>query len=181
MGSVTSVAKLIMTVGIAAGATAAGALASGCAFFGGGSVTDKAKHAERVQCEAATAQDDLRIVQMTPVLDVEGRYSSHESGIAKVTATRIVLRPPQGVSADRMTRILQCHNARVVLGRADASSLPNDPYALPDTWIDIDVKEEEGNYVAVISADTVSNNLRVLRRAQAFAAAQRSAGPAPPM
>jgi hypothetical protein len=170
VASVAPVPRSIVTRTIAAATGCA--LASGCAFFGGGSVSDQAKHAERLQCDAATAQDDLRVVQATPVLEVEGRYSSHESGIGKVTATRIVLRPPQGVSADQLTRILQCHNARVVLGRADASQLPNDPFTLPDTWIDIDVKTEEGNYVAVISADTVANNLRVLRRAQAFAAAQ---------
>jgi hypothetical protein len=126
-------------------------------------------------------QDDPRLVRTTPVLQVEGRYDYHESGIGKVTATRIVVRPPEGVSALRMTRVLQCHTARVVLGRPGAAELPNDPYVLPDTWVDIDVKEEEGNYVVLVSADRVSDNLRVLRRAKDFAAVQRSAGPAPAM
>jgi hypothetical protein len=110
--------------------------ASGCAFFGGGSLTDKATHTERMQCDAAAPSGDLRAVAATPVLQVEGRYDSHESGISKSTATRIVVRPPEGVSASRMTRVLQCHNARVVLGRAGEAELPNDPYVLPGTWVD---------------------------------------------
>jgi hypothetical protein len=153
----------------------------GCQLLGGGSIADKAARTERMQCEAATTQEDLRVLQTTPVLEVEGRYAYHESGAGHVTATRIVLRPPPGVSSARMTRILQCHSARVVLGRPEGVALPNDPYVLPETWLDIDVKEEEGNYVAIVSADTVAENLRVLQRAQAFAAAQRAAPPSPPM
>jgi hypothetical protein len=159
--------------------------AAGCAFFGGGSITDKATQAERLQCEAEAAgkedrgQDDLRVLRTTAILQVEGHYDYHESGIGKVTATRILVRPPEGVSTARLTRILQCHNARVVLGRAGEAELPDDPYALSDAWVDIDVKEEEGNYLVSVSADHVSDNLRVLRRAKAFAAAQRAAAPPP--
>jgi hypothetical protein len=79
-----------------------------------------------------------------------------------------------------MTRILQCHSARVALGRPEGVALPNDPFVLPEAWLDIDVKEEEGNFVATVSADTVADNLRVLQRAQAFAAAQRATPPPPP-
>jgi hypothetical protein len=171
--------------GVVAATLASGAI-SACAFFGGGSLTDKATRAERLQCEGATGQDELSIVQTTRVVEAEGKYSNDGNGISKVIATRIVLRPPAGVTADKMTRILQCHNARVVLERVDAARLPNDPYSLPDTWIDIDVKEEEGNYVVVIGADRVADNIRVLQRAKAFAAAQSAAsapkvqsGPAP--
>jgi hypothetical protein len=146
---------------------------SGCQLFTGGSIADKAARTERMQCEAATTEDDLRVLQTTPVLEVEGRYAYHESGMGHVTATRIVLRPLPGVSAARMTRILQCHSARVVLGRPEGVALPSDPYVLAEAWLDIDVREEEGNYVAVVSADTVTSNLQVLHRAQAFAAAQR--------
>jgi hypothetical protein len=162
-------------------ATAAAGLTAGCAFFVGGSLTDKATRTERLQCDAANSQEDLRVVQTTPVLEVEGRYLPKTSGVSQVTATRVILRPPQGLTATQMTRILQCHNARVVLGRVDATQLPNDPYTLPDAWLDIDVKEEEGTYVAVISADKVADNLRVFRRAHAFAAAQRSTPPLPKM
>jgi hypothetical protein len=162
-------------------ATAAACASAGCAFFGGGSLADKATRTERMQCDTATAQDDARVLESTPVLHVEGRYSYNESGINTVTATRIVLRPPDGLSASRMTRVLQCHNARVVLGRADAVQLPDDPYALRDAWLDIDVTEEAGNYVAVVTADTVADNIRVFRRARAFGAAHAAAEPTPRM
>ncbi len=71
-------------------AAAAAGLASGRAIFGG-SIIEKAAHAERMQCDATTAQDEVRVLQTTLVLQVEGRYAYHESGIGKVTATRVVL------------------------------------------------------------------------------------------
>jgi len=165
---------------VPASAMATGLLC-GCAFFAGGSITDKAARTERMQCEAATTQEDLRVLETTPVVDVEGRYAYHESGMGHVTGTRIILRPPPGISSARMTRILQCHSARLVLGRPEGVALPSDPYVLPESWLDIDVKEEEGNYVAIVSAETVTGNLQVLHRAQAYAAAQRAKGqPAQP-
>jgi hypothetical protein len=176
-----AVLKLLAMEYLAATAITAAPFLSGCAFFGGGSVTDKAAYTERLQCDAATAQDDLHVIQAAAVLEVEGHYDVHESGISRVTATRVLLRPPQGVTADRMTRILQCHNARMVLGRADPVSLPDDPYSLPNTWLDISVKEQDGNYVVLLSADRVSDNIRVLKRAQAFAASHRPASASPAM
>jgi len=159
--------------------TLAAGLASGCTLFNGGSVVDRAAHEERMQCDAASSPDDLRVAQTARVLQVEGHYMADTSGIRKVIGARVVLRPPPGVSADRMTRILQCHNARVMLGRAGEVQWPDDPYVLPNTWVDIDVKEVEGNFVAAISADRISDNIRVLQRARAFAAAQ-AAGALPP-
>jgi hypothetical protein len=163
-------------------ATLATGILSGCSWFNGGSLTDKATHAERIQCDAATTPEELRVVQTTRVLQVEGKFMNDGNGVSKVVATRILLRPPEGVSVDKMTRILQCHNARAVLGRA--APLTNDPYSLPNTWLDIDVREQEGNFVAVVGADRTTDNIRLLERAKAFAAAQASqrvdSSPAPP-
>jgi len=153
-------------------ATLAAGIVSGCSWFNGGSLTDKASHAERIQCDAATTPEELRVVQTTRVLEVRGKFMNDGNGVSKVVATRILLRPPEGISVDKMIRILQCHNARSVLGRA--APLPNDPYSLPNTWLDIDVREEEGNFVAVVGADHTTDNIRLLERAKAFAAAQAS-------
>jgi hypothetical protein len=146
---------------------------SGC-FLMGASLTAKAADVERMQCVAGYEAVRLRTIQDTVVLRVEGDYSYHlASGIGKVTGTRLVIRPPDGVTAEKMTRILQCHGAQAVLGHVDGGQIPNDPYWLPDTWVSIDVKTEEGNFVATLSADTVHDNLRILHNAQAFAALHR--------
>jgi len=77
---------------------------------------------------------------------------------------------PAGMSAGQLARTLQCHRDRVVLGLADPSELPNAPFWLPGSWVTIEVTAEAGNLVVMLSGDTVADNLRVLRRATAFAA-----------
>jgi len=161
-----------------AAAAAASCLATGCFFFDK-SPADRAASVERLQCEdSKSPQDDVQLLQSLRVLYVEPKYM-YNSGqvVAKVTGARIVLRPPDGVTSDRLTRILQCHGARAFLRHVDPAQVPHDPYFLPDAWVSIDVKAEGGNYVAVLESDTITNNLRVLRQANDFAAAQRAATP----
>jgi hypothetical protein len=157
----------------------AASLATGCELFDTSSLSDKAIRTEKLQCEAKNVGADLEIIASAPVLEVAGQYSSHTSGVSQVFATRVTIRPPDGVSVDRMTRVLQCHSARRLLARGDAP-LANDPYFLPDVWLSISVREEQGNFVAVIAADSVADNLRVFQRAKAFAAAQSAALPPAP-
>jgi hypothetical protein len=153
---------------------AAACFVAGCPLYP--SPTDMAVNVERLQCEPGKAQeDDAPFLRSVHMLAVGAEYSLHmSSGISKVTGTRIVFRPPDGVTSDRMTRVLQCHSARALLGRVDATKLAYDPYFLPDAWVVIDVKSQDGNYVAELSADTVSNNLRILHRANEFMAAQQA-------
>jgi hypothetical protein len=44
----------------------------------------------------------------------------------------------------------------------------SDPYALPNAWLDIDVKPVAGNYAITIGASNVHNGLEVLARAKAY-------------
>lgn len=161
--------------------TVAGAMASlatGCLFEA--SPDAKAAHIERLQCgDVKTPKDEVQFIQALHVLYVDAEYGTHEMGIGTVQATRIVIRPPEGITTERVSRVLQCHGARAYLHHEDQALLAHDPYFLPDGWVAIDVKSEEGNYVAVLSSDTVHNNLRIQRNAKAFAAAQRAAAPAP--
>jgi hypothetical protein len=93
--------------------------------------------------------------------------TSNNSSEERVCGAKLIVRPPAGVSAEAMTRALQCHSARVVLGAAAA--VQDDPTLLPDGWVDIDVKPEEGNFAITLSADTVRENLQVLGRATRYA------------
>jgi hypothetical protein len=170
-----------MTKYVFARAAAAGAvcLSAGCVTMFERSPADRAASVERLQCEdSKSPQDDVQLLQSARVLYVEPKmmYASGQV-VAKVTGARIVLRPPDGVTSDRLSRILQCHGARAFLRHTDPAKVPHDPYFLPDAWVSIDVKAEGGNYVAVLEADTITNNLRVLRQANEFAAAQRGATP----
>jgi hypothetical protein len=131
----------------------------------------KAAGIEQAQCDAtSTAQEGL--VRSTKVLAVEPIYSriiTTGSSDQRVDGVKLVVRPPPGVNADQMTRILQCHSARALLGQIDRESDRNDPYWLPDRWVNIEVRPENGNFAVTLSADSVRDNLRVLSQANGFA------------
>ena len=79
------------------------------------------------------------------------------------------LRPPARVSAELLTWILQCHSARVLLGRMGSDDLPDDPYVLADHWLDIQVTPEDGNFTVTVRAPSVADGLEVLGRATRYA------------
>jgi hypothetical protein len=130
----------------------------------------RAADVERVQCDAsATAQDE--VVRSMRVISVEPIYAhirSNSNAEERVNGAKLVVRPAQGMTADQLTRILQCHSARVLLGQV-ASKAANDPYSLPDRWVTIEVTPENGNFSVTISADNVHDNLEVYGRANHYA------------
>jgi hypothetical protein len=97
-----------------------------------------------------------------------------------VEGVKLVVRPPEGVTSERLLTILKCHSARALLGQVDRSQLPDDPYLLPDEWLDIHVTSENGNYTISLEADTVAKNLKVFNRATAYAEGHGGAGTATP-
>lgn len=148
----------------------------------------RAASTERLQCsDPKVSQDELHVLQETVILKVEpltfhaGANMGSEGG-QRVSGAKLLVRAPDGVSIDEMTRVLQCHSAKVILGRPDPATVAGDPYILPDTWLDIDVKSENGLFAVRLSAEKVWQNLALLHRAIAFADAHpRSTNPpAPP-
>ena len=133
----------------------------------------KAAQVEQVQCDQSTSPEEgARILETSRVISSEPIYSNVPSAYGeiehRVNGAKLVIRPPEGVSAERMTRILQCHSARQLLGQSD-SELANDPYWLPDSWIDIRVTPEDGNYAVTLEASTITKSLQVYARAVAYA------------
>jgi len=130
----------------------------------------RAAGVERMQCDASASSQD-QLVRSLKVLRVEPLYSHVATGNnnseERVNGAKIVVRPPNGISAEQLTRVLQCHGARTLLGQM--SSAPNDPYFLPDRWVSIEVKPEDGNFTVALSADTVRDNLQVYGRANHYA------------
>jgi len=110
------------------------------------------------------------------VLSARARiYQDPCRGTCQVRAVTLVVRPPQGVTLARLDRMLRCHNLRVLDGEIDASRIPNDPYGLPDSWLEIEVKPEDGNFRVTLSGDRISDTLRILERARTYAAAHAPA------
>lgn len=138
--------------------------------------TVKATAVQQTQC--AVASGDVRVLQHTTVLDAGPLYSHVITGKNgsedRVTGAKLLVRPPDGISAEQLERMLQCHSAQVLLGQVDTSRFADDPYWLPNAWLDIDVKPDHGNFEVVLRADSVPDGLNVLHRATAFAEAHRA-------
>jgi hypothetical protein len=133
--------------------------------------TATAAKVEHTQCPGVDYAD-ASLLRGTTVLRAEPIYTRqpNKSGDGEhVSGVKLVIRPPEGVSAERLTRTLQCHSARALLGQVDRSQLPDDPYWLPDEWLDISVVPENGNYAVSLRADSVSKNLEVFNRVVTYA------------
>jgi hypothetical protein len=72
------------------------------------------------------------------------------------------------LSKEGLARELECHEARVTLGRAPP--FVEDPYSLPDHWLSIDVDSEGDGFAVNVRADDFRDAGRVLERARLFAA-----------
>jgi hypothetical protein len=134
----------------------------------------QATRALREQCvDPNELRDEARVLEETTVVRVEPVtfmvWSTRQQGGYALGATKLYAIAPTGMSADQMARAAQCHSAKALLSDVDPAALADDPFYLPDTWIDSDVKVEQGLFVVTLTAPKVWQNLAVLRRATAFA------------
>jgi hypothetical protein len=104
---------------------------------------------------------------------VEPAYSYVSSGPsdreARLRGARIHIKPLAGFSKETIARGVECHEARVVLGQASPSV--DDPYVMPDHWLDIDVESEGDGFAVLVRTDEMDTARQVLARAQRFASA----------
>jgi hypothetical protein len=90
---------------------------------------------------------------------------------ANLTGARLYLLPMTGQSPERITRSLECHQARATLGQIEAQS--DDPYVLPGRWLDLDAFSEGDGFSVRVRVDSVAEAKLVLDRAQRHAASAR--------
>jgi hypothetical protein len=157
---------------IALTATAAAALTCACAT--GPSPTKRAVQTEQIQCSDPKAfQESQSVLQTATALKAEPVLFPVSMGGWRVSGTKLIVRPPEGVTSDEFARALQCHGALATLGQVDRSAVPYDPTWLPNAWVDMKIVPENGNVTVTLSAETNHDNLRIYRRAVAFVEAQR--------
>ncbi len=151
--------------------TALGLLAGACATPV--PLPARAASVEANECrDALPAEEEARALDSIQVLEVRPKFHQNAcNGVCTVWGVYLIVRPPGGVGPERFAQMLRCHNVRVVDGEVTASRIPNDPYGLRDSWLEIDVKPDAGNYVVTLVGDHVSDTLRILQRAKAYAAA----------
>ncbi len=154
--------------------TALGLLAGACATPV--SLPARAASMAANECrDALPAEEEARAIESIQVLEARPKFHQNAcNGVCTVWGVYLVVRPPGGVDPERFARILRCHNLRVLDGEVDASRIPNDPYGLRDSWLEIEVKPDAGNYIVTLVGDHVSDTLRILQRAKAYSAAHRA-------
>ncbi len=135
----------------------------------------RAAQVEQLQCQGMPAgQDELRSIEHMTVLKAESKcHVDYCNGAAQVFGVRLVVRPSQPTSASELATLLRCHGARATLGKIDLSQDPSDPYWLPDSWVDIEVREDGGDFLVTLTGQSVTDNIHILRRATAFASIHR--------
>jgi hypothetical protein len=173
---------LQLGVGVGVDKAISGAAMAGAVFLGSGCAAPvplpaRAASMEASECrDALPAEDEAKAVDAMTVLSARATlYQDPCRGTCQIRTVKLVVRPPQGVSLSHFNRTLRCHNLRVLDGEVDASRIPNDPYGLRDSWLEIEVKPEDGNFQVTLSGDHISDTLRILDRAKAYAAAHAPA------
>ncbi len=135
-----------------------------------------ADHAREIEprCQGFGEEAAAPLLSPAAVDSVEPAYSYVKSGPndreARLRGARIHVKPLAGLSRESMARTLECHEARVTLGKAEARV--DDPYVLPGTWLDLDVDSEGDGFVVQVRTDVTDPARRVLERAQRFTAAR---------
>ena len=126
------------------------------------------------RCAGFTEEAAAPMLSPAAIDAVEPAYSYVKAGPddheARLRGARIRIKPLPGFSREALARHLECHEARVTLGRVAARA--DDPYVLPGTWLDIDVDSEGDGFVVLVRTDEIALARRVLERGRSFAASR---------
>jgi len=149
-------------------------LALGCAH----STDERRREAARgdlALCNADVLAAEQAIVNPAAVESVEPCYSRVGQGRgseARLCGATVTLRVSPSFTREWLERVLLCHRARRVTEAVPAGAIPNDPFWLPDGWVDFAIDVERGRVHAHLYGDDVAQANQIFARAKAF---QRSA------
>jgi len=111
--------------------------------------------------DASAWRQELRSVPPNAIVGLKPKHIVDTcSGTSQTSGTVLLLRRTDG--ADSWTRMLRCSSARVFFGTSDDTWIP-------DGWVDLEVRAEGNGASVTISAESVAKNIRLYRRATAFA------------
>lgn len=101
---------------------------------------------------------------------VEADRSSKIPGATRRDGARLTLAAPPGLTGAFLQRQLECHQTDVVLGLQ--GSRADDPFVLPEAWVNIRVFERGSSLVVELRAEQ-PEGARLVERAARFAARSR--------
>jgi hypothetical protein len=85
---------------------------------------------------------------------------------ARLRGAKIHVKPAAGLTREIVARDLECRESNIILGRA--LPLENDPYVLPQRWVDIDVESEKAGFAVLVQTNDIDDAKAVLARARLF-------------
>jgi hypothetical protein len=142
-----------------------------------------ADHAHEVEarCKTEPGRPVDETLPVSAIDSVRPAYSYVHSGPvdpeARLRGASIHVRPLPGMGKESLGRTLECHQVAVTLGGLPLAA--DDPYVLPDRWLDIDVDSDRDGFVVQVRADDFESARQVLDRAKLFYARKSAAPPGP--
>ena len=128
-------------------------------------------HAMDSKCRDFTESQVAPLLASSSIDSVDAAYVYVMGGpngrSARLRGARLHLRPSTGATHESLTRVLECHQANVVLGRSALGDY--DPWVLPGRWLDVEVASEGDSFVALVTTDDFDDAQKVLARAKRFA------------
>jgi hypothetical protein len=163
----------VTALGVALSAT----FSAGCREPAAWSPVDRAVFIESTRCGPEVNESDL-----TPVLSgqslqgvgplystIEANKSGEQSHLRGALLTVSAM---PGVTAEWLDRELECHGVRAALGRV--TSTADDPFWLPGSTVDIDVRPAKDGFAVGIAGYSSADARQILDRAQAFLKARKA-------
>lgn len=158
--------------------TFSGAFAGGCQQPSARSPADQATFIESSRCGTDVKESDLgpvlggQAVQAVAPLysTIEASKSGSQSQLRGAILTIAAL---PSMTPEWLDRELECHGARLTLG--EVTSTADDPFWLPGSSVDIDVRPAKDGFLVGIAGYSSADAHQILDRAQAFAKAKKAA------
>jgi hypothetical protein len=72
------------------------------------------------------------------------------------------------MTSEWLERQIECHAVKTILGQEQARA--DDPFFLPDGWVDSSVRSEAGSFLVTLRPKNPARAREVLGRAEAFVA-----------
>jgi hypothetical protein len=122
--------------------------------------------------DAGVLADDA--LSPSVIESVQAAYAHVNQGAGgdrRLNGVNLHMLPTVNTPVGVLQRTLECHQAAVTLGHA--SELPEDPYVLPGSWLDIDVSVTKEGLMAAVLTDSPDDARRVVERSHKFAPSAR--------
>lgn len=123
------------------------------------------------RCKRDSEAGDAHVLSPEIVEAVEPAFSYVASGsdrAPRLRGARLHIRPEPTFSSEILQRSLECHESRITLGAVAGRS--DDPYWLPDTWLDIKAESTGDGFVVSVLVDRTEKAQQILDRARKFVA-----------